>query len=299
MTIAPRLTSVAVWVFFSASVGALAAAPPPAPPPTPAAPPTPVPAQPGVGSVTPSGRPESTPSTPLQGATPAIETAPRSAADATAAAPPPEAPAPPRVVPTADVAPAESDHDTVVGAWGIEVRPVETTLPVFARRAATGCPLATPAAAAGCPPVSVSRLGVRHWLGRNLAANVGVALALGGGSERGRLLDSYLGFGPEIGVSVLLGNWRHLAVAASPGLTFVLFKAAGSADKTYVFDLRADLEGELHLGFIGVPALSLGIRSGVLFRLEHAADVSVWSAGVAGATSVRGLVTDLLLRYYF
>ena len=212
---------------------------------------------------------------------------------------PPEPPAPPRVVPTADVADVESDHDSVVGAWGIEVRRVETSLPVFARRPSTGCPLTTAGADPVCPPVSVGLLGVRHWLGRNLALNVGAALALGGGSERGRLLDSYLGLGPEVGVSVLLGNWKHLAVLASPGLAFIWFKAAGSADATYVFDMRADLEAELHFGFIGVPALSLGIRSGVLFRLEHTAEISVWSTEVAGATSLRGLVSDLLLRYYF
>lgn len=215
--------------------------------------------------------------------------------------PPSDALGPPRVVITRDTTAAESDHDAVVGAWGIEVRPVASTLPVFARRASTGCPLGMTlaGAVAECPPVAVSALGVRHWLGRNLAVNAGVALAMGGGSEAGRLLDSYFGFGPVVGVSVLLGNWRHLAIAASPNLLVVVWKPAGSADSTYVADLRADLEGELHLGFIGVPALSLGIRSGVLLRLEHAGDVSLWSAGVSGATSLRGLVSDLHLRYYF
>ncbi|MES1205926.1 MAG: hypothetical protein ABUS79_08310 [Pseudomonadota bacterium] len=212
----------------------------------------------------------------------------------------------PRVVPTQDAVAAPSDHDAVVGAWGIEVRPVATTLPVFARRAATGCPASpgggtgpgTPTDAA-CPAVSVSTLGVRHWMSRNLGLDVGAALALGGGSDGGRLLDSYFGLGPAVGLVVLLGNWKHLAVAASPNLMVVVFKGAGSADTAYVADLRADLEGELHFGFVGVPALSLGMRSGVLLRLEHAADVSLWSAGVSGATSVRSLLADLHLRYYF
>ncbi|MBC8134140.1 MAG: hypothetical protein H7X95_14255 [Deltaproteobacteria bacterium] len=219
----------------------------------------------------------------------------------------------PRVVLTADAAAADSDHDVVVGRWGIEVHQVTTTLPVFSRRASTGCPLALPAAGAvpgtpapasapitwNCPPVTVSMLSVRHWVNRNLAWTVGAALALGGGTQGGRLLDSYFGFGPSAGVSVLLGNWRHLAVAASPALTLVWFKAAGSAAATYVADMRADLEGELHFGFIGAPALSLGIRSGILLRLEKAPDLSMWSAGVSGATTLRGLVSDLTLRYYF
>ena len=215
----------------------------------------------------------------------------------------------PRVIVTADVLPAESDHDAIVGAWGIDVRPVATTLPVFSRRVSMGCPLAATATSGGaaapggtavdCPPIAVSMLGVRHWVNRNLAWTVGAALALGGGTQNGRLLDTYLGFGPGAGVSLLLGNWRHLAVAASPSLALVWFRAAGSAPTTYVADLRADLEGELHFGFIGVPALSLGIRSGVLLRLERAADLTLWSAAVSGATTLRGLVSDLSLRYYF
>ena len=98
---------------------------------------------------------------------------------------------------------------------------------------------------------------------------------------------------------MLLGNWRHLAVAASPSLAFVVWKGASSADSTYVAELRADLEGELHFGFIGVPALSLSLRSGLLLRLEHAGDTTLWSAGVAGATTLRSLVSDLTVRYYF
>ena len=241
-------------------------------------------------------------------------------AETTAAVPPPvetgstvatpEVPAAPRVVVTGDVAPSESDHDAVVGTWGVEVRPVTTTLPVFNRRATTGCPLAPVASSTStptspsmevpdCPAIGVGMLGVRHWVNRNLGLNGGVALALGGGKQGDRLLDSYFGFGPAVGLSILLGNWRHLSVAASPALSLVWFKAAGSAAVTYVADLRADLEGELHFGFIGVPALSLGIRSGVALRLEKAADLTLWSAGVSGVTTPRGLVSDLTLRYYF
>ncbi|MEO7667699.1 MAG: hypothetical protein ABIW57_00075 [Polyangia bacterium] len=228
-----------------------------------------------------------------------------------------------RVIVTKDAAPAGSDHALLVGAWGIEVRPVATTLPVFSRRLTTGCPLAQPVsnssvpgappvvpgtsapssmasvASVDCPPVPISMLSVRHWVTHNLAWTVGAALALGGGRQSDRSLDTYFGFGPGVGLSLLLGNWRHLAVAASPSVALVWFKAAGSAPTTYLADLRAELEGELHFGFIGVPALSLALRSGVLLRLEKAADVTLWSASVSGATSLKGLVSDLSLRYYF
>ena len=142
-------------------------------------------------------------------------------------------------------------------------------------------------------------LSVRHWVTRNLALNAGVALALGGGSQGDRLLDTYFGFGPGVGLSILLGNWRHLAIAASPDLSLVWFKAAGSADATYVVDLRAELEGELHFGFIGVPALSLGLRSGMSLRMEKSTELTQWAAGMSGATTLRALVSDLTLRYYF
>jgi hypothetical protein len=205
----------------------------------------------------------------------------------------------PRVVPTADAVAKDSDHAAVVGAWGIEVRPIATTLPVFARRSTTGCPATPGEPGAPCPSVPVGLVGVRHWVGSNLALNGGIALALGGGRDAGRLLDSYFGVGPSVGASVLLGNWRHLAVAASPSLSFVTWKAASSADFTYVADLRADIEGELHFGFIGLPALALSLRSGLLLRLEHAGDTTLWAAGVAGATTLRSLVSDLTVRYYF
>jgi hypothetical protein len=97
----------------------------------------------------------------------------------------------------------------------------------------------------------------------------------------------------------LLANWRHLAVSANPELLLVFFKGAESAPAAYVADLTTDLEAELHFGFVGLPALAVGLRSGLLFRLEHAESATLWSIGVGGATTVRGLFEDLSLRYYF
>jgi len=211
-------------------------------------------------------------------------------------------PAPPtdeRHVPVLDATPAESDHEAVRDAWGIQVRPVATRLSAFALRTATGCPVAAMSAAGSCPSVNVSELGVRRWIGRNVAWNAGLAVALGGGSDGGRALDSYLGLGPVVGGSVLLSTWKHLAVSANPELSLVFFKGAGSASTSYVARLGADLEAEIQLGFIGVPALALALRSGLQLALEHAGDATIWSLGVAGVTTVRGLFEDVALRYYF
>jgi hypothetical protein len=210
---------------------------------------------------------------------------------------------PPRVVATRDASPSESDHDTVVGAWGVEVTPVVARLPVFALRPTTGCPLPSAAqptsAAPDCPAVQVSALGIRHWMTRGLAIDAAMAVALGGGRDHGRLLDTYLAVGPMLGAAVLLGNWKHMAVMASPGAGVILFRAAKSVDTTYVIDFHANLEAELHFGFWGLPALSLGLRSGLALRIERAVDVTQFTFGPTGAATLNRLVTDLSLRYYF
>src|SRR5262249_22153578 len=211
------------------------------------------------------------------------------------------APAPagaaPRVppVPTADAAAAPSDHDAVVGHVGIEVRRLDPVPFPLALRAGTGCPAAqtTPCT------VEMGSIAARYWATRNLAWTAGAALALGGGSDQGRALDAYVGVGPVLGLSLLLGNWRHLAIAASPEASFVWFKPGGGSTKsTTLVDMRAALEGEPHFRFIGVPALSVGMAAGLGFRYESTADSRVWSIGVIGANSVWGTLTNLFVRYY-
>jgi hypothetical protein len=225
-------------------------------------------------------------------------------APAPSPSPPTEAPAPtvPDVpAPPIDAAPAESDHDLVRDRWGVVVRPVASTLSVTRLRPATGCPTALAASDGerSCPTVSVASLSARRWLDRAVALDVGLALSMGGGRQTGQLLDTYFGFGPVIGTSILLANWKHVAVAASPELSVLIFKGAGSAKTAYVADLSANVEAELHFGFIGAPSLSVGIRSGLLFRLEHAEDATLWSVGAAGTTTISSLFHDVALRYYF
>jgi hypothetical protein len=201
----------------------------------------------------------------------------------------------PGPVPTADAAPALSDHDAVVGHWGIEAARVSPGPYPLTLRPTRGCPST---ATAPCT-VDLGLLGVRYWMNRGLAVNLGVALAVGGGKEGERTLDSYAGGGPRLGLTLLLGNWRHLAVGASPELALFVFKpGGGTTTSTVVVDLRAVLEGELHFGFVGVPALSVGMASGLGFRYESTPDASVWSIGVVGPESAWGVLTDLFVRYY-
>ena len=99
---------------------------------------------------------------------------------------------------------------------------------------------------------------------------------------------------------MLIGNWRHLAVSASPEAAVVWFRPgpSGATGSTTVVSLRAALEGELHFGFVGVPALSVGLVTGLGLGYESGPGARVWSVGVIGAESVWGTLTNLFVRYY-
>ena len=199
---------------------------------------------------------------------------------------------------------ASTDHDTIVGAWGVEARQVA----VFDRtlRQENGCE-------DSCP-LALHSLGVRHWSKNKYAWNAGLALALGGGSSRRAGVsyswDTFVGAGPTVGASFLLANWKHLAVSVGPQLDLVLFVPSGKGSKSLFVNLRGAVEGEVHLGMIGLPAASVGVDSGVavsfLCASESKKDVPVdnatalkWGLGVTAPQSLWDLVTKAFLRYYF
>jgi hypothetical protein len=269
-----RLASAALTVALLGGPAAFAqTTPPPAALNTAPAPGVVAPAPPGV------------PAAPSAASAPAI--------DAPAAAAPPERIGP---IPTADEQPAPSDHDAVVGRLGIEARRMDVG-PLPLALGPNGCPAATIAAGDECA-VTMGVLGARYWKTRNLAWNLGLALAAGGGRDAGQSLDTYVGLGPVVGMSLLLANWRHLSIAASPELAVVWFRPGGDAASTKLVQLRGALEGELHFGFVGVQALSVGILAGLGFQYESVPDTRVWSVGVLGGGSVWGTLTNLYVRYY-
>jgi hypothetical protein len=263
------------------------AAQPTAPPPATAPPPVVLPGMPPTTPPPPLPPPVVDPAPPATGAAPGTPGAP-----ATAPAPPERRIGP---IPTADANAAPSDHDAVVGHVGLEARRIDPVPFPLALEPTTGCPAGqtTPC------EVQMGAIEARYWQTRNLALDAGVALAFGGGNTMGRTLDSYVGVGPVLGLTLLLGNWKHLAVGASPEVDFVWFKPGGGSTKsTTLVDLRAAIEGELHFGFVGVPALSVGLQAGLGFRYESTPDSRVWSIGVIGANSVWGALSNLFVRYY-
>ncbi|HET6151077.1 MAG TPA: hypothetical protein VFH68_26310 [Polyangia bacterium] len=187
-----------------------------------------------------------------------------------------------------------SDHDLVVGHLGVEARRIAAA-PYPLTLSQTGCPSVPP------PPsctVELGAVGVRYWKTRNLAWNAALALAVGGGKQGLKSLDTYVGAGPIVGVTLLLGNWRHLAVGATPEASFIYFRPGGGAPASKLYAFRAQLEGELHFGFVDVPALSIGITAGLAFQYESAPGVSTWSVSVGEARSVWGALSNLFIRYY-
>lgn len=246
-------------------------------------------------------------------AAPASASAPPVASAPSPAASPAPAPAPALVpqtdvtapapvvvgpVPTADETPASSDHDAVVGHIGIEARRFDPGPMPLALRDGLGCPMGA-AGTAACE-VTMGAVAVRYWWTRNLALNAGAAIGAGGGRNDSRSLDTYLGIGPIVGMSLLLGNWKHLSVAASPELALVWFKPSVGSDSgsTTILALQAAVEAEIHLGFVGVPALSIGLLAGLGFQYESVAGTRLWSVGVLGGDSVWGALSNLFVRYY-
>jgi hypothetical protein len=238
------------------------------------------------------------PAAPVNAPASAVESAPSGAAAATpapAAAPAPAAEPEPGPIPTSDATPAASDHDAVVGHVGIAARRLDPGPLPLALRPGQGCPtdMSIPCT------VTLGAVGARYWMTRNLALNGYLALGTGGGSLGGQDLDTYIGVGPVVGATLLLGNWRHLSIGASPEVAVIWFRpAGGDAPTTFLLQMNAALEGELHFGFVGVPALSIGILAGAALDYEHAPTAHLWSVGVIGAGSVWDALSTLYVRYY-
>jgi hypothetical protein len=216
-------------------------------------------------------------------------------------------PAPARAQPASDPAPAAgagTDHDSVVGAWGIEARRLATLE-------------RTPGQEANCGDiclVDLNALSVRRWSRPGYAWTVGLAVGLGGGSSRmdgvTKSWDTYLGVGPTVGANFLLANWKHLAVSLAPQLDLVFFLPSGKGSKSFIANLRGLVEGEVHLGMIGLPAASLSMSTGIevntLFATKDNkpnprpnATAVKYTLGVTAPRSLWDLVTRLQLRYYF
>ena len=120
--------------------------------------------------------------------------------------------------------------------------------------------------------VTLGAVGARYWTTRNLALNGWLVLGAGGGRDRGAVPRHLRGVGPVVGIAAaarqLEAPGRRRQPRAGGGL--VPSRPGGDTDSTTLSQLRAALEGELHFGFIGVPALSIGLEAGAQVCMSSA-----------------------------
>jgi hypothetical protein len=87
----------------------------------------------------------------------------------------------------------------------------------------------------------------------------------------------------------------------------VYFVPRSTGPKTFLLNVRALIEGEVHMGFIGLPELSVGTTAGLVTsyrgvshpEMTDTLTHSKWSIGFSGPQTLWGLVTNLYLRFYF
>lgn len=208
-----------------------------------------------------------------------------------------------------------TDHQKVVGKWGVDVRRLSSL-----NRSIGGpdprCGVDDTGTPVACA-VGINSIGIRKWVHEHYAYNAGLAIAAGGGHTPGSgSWDTYLGVGPMLGANFVLASARHVTVSAMPQAEFLAFLPSGSGPKIYSLNLRAMIEAEIQLGFIGLPQLALGTSMGAIFNYTkksqgdpntdpddragiQASPFSAWDVGLSGARSLKGLVSDLFVRVYF
>ena len=194
-----------------------------------------------------------------------------------------------------------TDHQRVIGRWGIEARRIDTL------KASKSSP--DPRCQGvddSCRNVQLTSIGVRRWISEHYAYSAGLAFAVGGGSTSGLgSWDTHFGIGPTVGAYFLLSQWKHLAISATPQLGLLYFAPSGSGSKTLSADVMGKVEAELHLGFIGLPGFAVGTDAGLGFKYTRVSNdsdgsggYSVWNVGTAGTSTPWGLVTNAFLRFY-
>lgn len=194
-----------------------------------------------------------------------------------------------------------TDHQRVIGHWGVEARSLGTlqTSPNNPDPVCTNNP-------AGCRDVRVTSVGVRRWITEHYAYSAGVAVAVGGGSTKGQgSWDTHVGIGPTAGAFFLLSQWKHLAISATPQLGLLYFAPSGSGNKTFSLDVQGKVEAELQLGFIGLPGFAVGTDAGLGVRYMNvsndgndAGGYSRWGLSTVGTSTPWGMVTNAFLRFY-
>jgi hypothetical protein len=243
--------------------------------------------------------------------------APAQPAVAPAPPPPPPAPPPAPVTVTSNVtappvappeaeadkrAEGETDHDRVIGRFGVTYFDI-ASLPI-------ANPILGGAGTLTSSTIAAPVVGIRYWLQRNLGIDVGVGLGFAGGSQEsvttnaGVTTDTTIdklsttGFAFHGGLPIAFAHGRHYSFLVIPELTFGV--TSGTLKPTapaappgvnpvtppeqdlsgFLFDGGVRVGAEVHFGFIGIPELALQASVGLSYRRS----VFKWKSDVNSAS---------------
>ena len=142
-------------------------------------------------------------------------------------------------------------------------------------------PIGTTGMATTIPTVGAPTVGMRYWLNDliGLEAAIGIGFDSGtfntGGTSSG--LGSAWGLAFHLALPLAIAHWKHFAFIAQPEIELgfsggsVPGAASGNGDDDlingFLFRVGGKLGGEIHMGFIGIPQLSL--QAGIGLHLQY------------------------------
>ncbi len=182
----------------------------------------------------------------------------------------------PSAAPAATATTGDSDHDQVVGRLAVGYMG-EHNIPMPALSATNNI-----------DHVEAPEIGVRYWVDQMIGIDVGLGLAMQGGSQKvdppGTSVDDQgaTGFLIHGGVPLSLASAGHFSFEIVPELNVGFgtssYKApvvAGNPTgpdfdySNFLFDIGARAGAEIHFGFMGIPQLSLQGSVGLLFQMSN------------------------------
>ncbi len=223
-----------------------------------------------------------------------------------------------------------TDHEVVVGAYGLGYSGV-VTVPL---------PQATPIGRgdqAGMVPndklnvqyLQVPMLGLRKWRSKRYGFDAALGISLSGGSRSAEFGNvsanlakaSVFGLSGRFGLPVMVADTRHMTFLLVPNMGFGFATSTVAAEfeenpppsaklRGFSFDAGLRAGAELHFGFIGLPRLTMQAGVGLSFYVQWASasvanqSLSDTLVGIGAGSNgepwdIFSSVADVSARYYF
>jgi hypothetical protein len=158
----------------------------------------------------------------------------------------------------------ESNHDQVVRAWGVHFFGAPELEALAAD--STGAPIPG--------TLSVPTFGLRRWYTPGIGLDVGLGVGYSSQSQSGAmggLPTNYAG-GAIVGVPLDILALKYFNFFFEPGLSLYYGSGSYTANKTdysfstTVITVSGNLVTEVHLGFFGLPNVSVELATGLRFQ---------------------------------